>query len=296
MVAVSPCKLCVLASSLFLLLVNSTAHATTCSEYGPTGTELCLEDGNAIFVVDPVNGVQVMDVDGNEHIFFQDFLIDDLNASGQGLEYGMDSYPTLQSTVPASPTNTVSLQYDQANPINSPTIQLDFALTGGAIGSDTATIEETFTITNDTGGTLDLHLFAYTDVDLGGPLDSGDDEGELLSTTSYRQFDDTYQLLASTDVAVDAYQVGIANVVLDELYDSTDTIFPSTPGIGGSVGPGDLQMVAQWIVTLADTESFSYTQTLAISPVTVVPVPAAVWLFGSGLLGLVGIARRKRTV
>ena len=26
-----------------------------------------------------------------------------------------------------------------------------------------------------------------------------------------------------------------------------------------------------------------------------VPVPAAVWLFGSGLLGLVGIARRKRT-
>ena len=26
---------------------------------------------------------------------------------------------------------------------------------------------------------------------------------------------------------------------------------------------------------------------------TVVPVPAAVWLFGSGLLGLVGVARRK---
>jgi hypothetical protein len=28
---------------------------------------------------------------------------------------------------------------------------------------------------------------------------------------------------------------------------------------------------------------------------SVVPVPAAVWLFGSGLLGLVGIARRKKT-
>jgi hypothetical protein len=28
---------------------------------------------------------------------------------------------------------------------------------------------------------------------------------------------------------------------------------------------------------------------------TAVPVPAAVWLFGSGLLGLVGIARRKQT-
>ena len=27
--------------------------------------------------------------------------------------------------------------------------------------------------------------------------------------------------------------------------------------------------------------------------ITTVPVPAAVWLFGSGLLGLVGVARRK---
>ena len=27
---------------------------------------------------------------------------------------------------------------------------------------------------------------------------------------------------------------------------------------------------------------------------TVVPVPAAVWLFGSGLIGLIGVARRKR--
>jgi len=25
-----------------------------------------------------------------------------------------------------------------------------------------------------------------------------------------------------------------------------------------------------------------------------VPVPAAVWLFGSGLIGLIGIARRKK--
>jgi len=32
-----------------------------------------------------------------------------------------------------------------------------------------------------------------------------------------------------------------------------------------------------------------------ISVYGVVPVPAAVWLFGSGLLGLVGVARRKRT-
>ena len=33
----------------------------------------------------------------------------------------------------------------------------------------------------------------------------------------------------------------------------------------------------------------------SISGETAVPVPAAVWLFGSGLLGLIGISRRKKT-
>ncbi len=40
--------------------------------------------------------------------------------------------------------------------------------------------------------------------------------------------------------------------------------------------------VAQWDITGT------------LSPTHPVPIPAAVWLFGSGLLGLVGIARRKR--
>lgn len=31
-----------------------------------------------------------------------------------------------------------------------------------------------------------------------------------------------------------------------------------------------------------------------VDPTTVIPVPAAVWLFGSGLVGLIGIAKRKK--
>jgi hypothetical protein len=38
----------------------------------------------------------------------------------------------------------------------------------------------------------------------------------------------------------------------------------------------------------------NFMATMAPTPESVVPVPAAVWLFGSGLLGLVGIARRKK--
>jgi hypothetical protein len=40
--------------------------------------------------------------------------------------------------------------------------------------------------------------------------------------------------------------------------------------------------------------NFNLKGTLTELPPAVIPVPAAVWLFGSGLLGLVGIARRKK--
>jgi hypothetical protein len=32
---------------------------------------------------------------------------------------------------------------------------------------------------------------------------------------------------------------------------------------------------------------------LHVTSISAVPVPAAVWLFGSGLLGLIGVARRR---
>ena len=47
---------------------------------------------------------------------------------------------------------------------------------------------------------------------------------------------------------------------------------------------------ASW--TFSAQTASSYSMTVTASPV---PVPAAVWLFGSGLLGLVGIAGRKRS-
>lgn len=57
---------------------------------------------------------------------------------------------------------------------------------------------------------------------------------------------------------------------------------------------GGLVSVTSITLTFQDTTSeFGLAGALNPPPV-VVPVPAAVWLFGSGLLGLVGVARRKK--
>ena len=56
-----------------------------------------------------------------------------------------------------------------------------------------------------------------------------------------------------------------------------------------SVRYGNTDGFATW--TLNSDGSLGY----ATAAAAVVPVPPAVWLFGSGLLGLVGIARRKKT-
>ena len=61
--------------------------------------------------------------------------------------------------------------------------------------------------------------------------------------------------------------------------------FFGTPGPGGNAGP--FLSVARFQSTGVDGQGSDF--------VGAVPVPAAVWLFGSGLLGLVGVARRKRS-
>ena len=44
----------------------------------------------------------------------------------------------------------------------------------------------------------------------------------------------------------------------------------------------------------SDTQSdHLYIDNIRVNPASVVPVPAAFWLFGSGLIGLIGLARRK---
>jgi hypothetical protein len=76
-----------------------------------------------------------------------------------------------------------------------------------------------------------------------------------------------------------------------------DVLFPTS--ILSGFGPGDYLYLYN---VFGDTDMMSSPSEAGFEEWaartggdTFVPVPAAVWLFGSGLLGLVGVARRKRS-
>ena len=62
----------------------------------------------------------------------------------------------------------------------------------------------------------------------------------------------------------------------------------------GDLGIGDGAEVTSILLTFNDTTSDFALAGALNPPPAVIPVPAAVWMFGSGLIGLVGIARRRR--
>ena len=65
------------------------------------------------------------------------------------------------------------------------------------------------------------------------------------------------------------------------------------PDVSGGV---TLQFVAICGAAASCISDYSWDNVSIMADVNAVPVPAAAWLFGSGLLGLVGVARRKKAL
>ena len=77
---------------------------------------------------------------------------------------------------------------------------------------------------------------------------------------------------------------------------NTTNVFASGVGAFNTfVGWDGLGNISDLNITISSNDNWIAVDDLKFTPVLApVPVPAAVWLFGSGLLGLVGIARRGR--
>jgi len=75
------------------------------------------------------------------------------------------------------------------------------------------------------------------------------------------------------------------NLFIDNVQYIDEPFRTSTSGGSNYLSFGD-----QSNTGISDVDLAFYQATIG----TAVPVPAAVWLFGSGLIGLMGIARRKK--
>jgi hypothetical protein len=128
------------------------------------------------------------------------------------------------------------------------------------------------------GGTLNLDE-NFSDPDYGGsdPLFTLTFDGPVMALGfDYDNSDeDNLELLINGAVftASTPTSIGFFGII-------TDTPFSFVELLDDAGGGGNL-----WPISL---DNLTYAET------TMVPLPAAVWLFGSGLLGVIGIARRKK--
>lgn len=115
--------------------------------------------------------------------------------------------------------------------------------------------------------------------------------GDIASTVTFGTvgtIDDVSFSFAAFSSVADVLTIGGWQLDLTSLtiVDQTASVL-TLSGTGILSGNAFESTVVDWDFSGNVTGS-SYSMT-----VTAVPVPAAVWLFGSGLLGLIGVARRK---
>ena len=169
---------------------------------------------------------------------------------------------------------------------------------GGSAGSVTLTMSTPLTVNEadltamyfNLDPSLDLSSLSFTRVGGSGPITANTTISTGIDAFGPVGGDGFY------DIEFDfppppGQQAARFNAGEDLIYTITGTgitansfNFFGTPGPGGNAGP--FLSVARFQSTGPDQNGSDF--------VGAVPVPAAVWLFGSGLLGLVGIARRKR--
>ena len=214
-------------------------------------------------------------VDGVDHLSEQLFFFRIGPAGGES------EVATLNLSSSTTYLGTRGLELVFADPGGDFTLSLNYLLTGGPGAQEIA-------ITNTSGSSLDFHFFQWADFDLNNT--ATDDSVEVPNANTVRQTEGLRAIEETVATPAPSYfEVAFATALLTALTDGSPTTLAN---VGGPLGPGDVEWAFQWDVVLDvdDQLLISKNLRLEISPI---PVPAAVWLFGSAL-GLLGWIRRRQ--
>lgn len=165
-------------------------------------------------------------------------------------------------------------------------VVMQYTASGGQAGSGVSNLGINIAINNTGNAALDFHLFQYNDFDLSGP---GNDTVQMTNANTILQTNGANVLQETVATPrPDAWELGIYPATLESLIDDSATILLNN---NGPIS-GDVTWTWEWNSSVAAGRSANISKSLRVD-LAPVPVPAAVWLLGSGLIGLIGIARRK---
>jgi len=187
-------------------------------------------------------------------------------------------------TLSAATANAASITYDVNRTIGDGTVT-GFIETDGTLGDLFATNISDWSLTltapdpNNTGGVIsDTISKSNSDsVFIVGPLNT-----TAVTATSTQLL---YDFTASADSTYMLF-FGATSPNLNWCLETTNC---NSDGLGSMEYISYIDSSGNKVVL----SSVDHTGEIVFANAAVIPVPAAVWLFGSGLIGLVGFARRK---
>lgn len=105
--------------------------------------------------------------------------------------------------------------------------------------------------------------------------------------------DDSFDIVVIAEYGHVVSQLTATTIRIDTIFGPNNQWLTISPPSEAYCGPSECQFdyqIQSPLLNQNDYVQYDATYTL----VSEVPVPAAAWLFGSGLLGLIGVARRKK--
>jgi len=244
-----------------------------------------LNDNNSTAIIDADNqsGMFSWTVDGQDQLNQQWFWY----RVGNGLAASIDTISA--SALIYNDANTLITSYTH----NDFVLQITYILTGGGAGSGDADILESISVQNTSNGTLDFHLFQYSDFNLLGT--PGGDSVVIQDNDPPPGYDYILQFDGATDISETINDPDADRAEVDSPFNTINnlnTIAGYNLNNTLSGGPGDMTWALQWNRAIAAGTTFDVFKDKRLS-ITNIPEPTAASLLGLAL-GAWVVSRRKK--